>query len=144
MLPVGLVLVLLYEKVVWLHAHQIDFIICTPETPEHTGWSNTSQCCSIGPPIQAEGVDVFRPAPQEIHYHVDINKHASLTWNKEGSKGLMVLRVKHARTRFPTNSLYTSVESILLHSMPNVCRSRIRLSLIPLSGTTAQTDKRRL
>ncbi len=31
---------------------------------------------------------------------------APLTGNKEGSKGLMVLRVKPTPTRFPTNSLY--------------------------------------
>ncbi len=33
----------------------------------------------------------------------------------------MVLRVKRTPTRFPTNSLYISMGSTLLHSMPNVC-----------------------
>ncbi len=36
---------------------------------------------------------------------------APLTGNKEGRKGLMVLRVKPTPTRFPTNSLNTLVDN---------------------------------
>ncbi len=44
---------------------------------------------------------------------------ASLTGNREGS--LMELRVKPTPTRFPTNSLYTSMSNTPLHSMSSVC-----------------------
>ncbi len=43
---------------------------------------------------------------------------ASLTGNKERSKGHMVLRVKPTPTRFPTNSLYTPMGNTPLHSVP--------------------------
>ncbi len=46
---------------------------------------------------------------------------APLTKNKEGSKSLMVLRVKPTLTRFPTKSLYTPMENTLLHSLSSVC-----------------------
>ncbi len=36
-------------------------------------------------------------------------------------KGLMVLRVKHAPTRSPTNSLYNPMDNTPLHSISSVC-----------------------
>ncbi len=39
------------------------------------------------------------------------------TGNKEGSKGLMVPRVKPIPTRFPANSLYTPMDNTPLHSI---------------------------
>ncbi len=47
---------------------------------------------------------------------------ASLTGTKEGSKGLMVLRVRPTPTRFPTNSLYIPMDNIPLHSIPRMCQ----------------------
>ncbi len=46
-----------------------------------------------------------------------------LTLNKQGSSGLMVLRVKPTPTRFPTNSLNTPMDNTPLHSLPSVWRS---------------------
>ncbi len=62
---------------------------------------------------EAMGVD--RSAPQRYIL-------APLPVNKEGYKGLMVLRVKPTPTRFATHSLYTPVGSTPMHSIPNVCR----------------------
>ncbi len=45
-----------------------------------------------------------------------------LTGNKEGSNGLMVLRVMATPTRFQTNSLYTPMDSTPLHSIPSLYR----------------------
>ncbi len=45
-------------------------------------------------------MSVARPAPQGAHYLL-----APLTENKEGSMGLMILRVRPTPTRFPTNIL---------------------------------------
>ncbi len=42
---------------------------------------------------------------------------APLTGDKEGSRSLMVLRVKPTPTRFPTNSLYTPMDNTTLHSI---------------------------
>ncbi len=44
-----------------------------------------------------------------------------LNGNEEGSKCLMVLRVKPTPTRFPTNSLYTPMDNTPLHTISNVC-----------------------
>ncbi len=44
-----------------------------------------------------------------------------LNENKEGSKCLMVLRVKPSPTRLPINSLYTPMDNTLLHSISSVC-----------------------
>ncbi len=66
-------------------------------------------------------MDVARSAPQGTYYyyyHADI---IYLTGNKEGSKSLMLLRVKPTPTRFPTNSLYTPVDNTPLHSISYVC-----------------------
>ncbi len=49
---------------------------------------------------------------------------APLTRNKEGSKGLIVLRVKPTPSRFPINSLYIPLGNTLLQSIPNVWRQR--------------------
>ncbi len=46
---------------------------------------------------------------------------APLNGNKEGSKCLMVLRVKHTPARLPTNSLCTSMDNTPLHSISRVC-----------------------
>ncbi len=46
---------------------------------------------------------------------------APLTGNKEENKSLIVLRVKPTPTWFPINSLYTSMDNTLLHSLSNVC-----------------------
>ncbi len=46
---------------------------------------------------------------------------APLTGNKEGSKSLMVLPVGPTPIRFPTSSLYTSMDSTPLHSISSVC-----------------------
>ncbi len=40
---------------------------------------------------------------------------APLTENKEGGKGFMALRVRPARTRFPTNILYASLDNTCLY-----------------------------
>ncbi len=45
---------------------------------------------------------------------------APLNGNKEGSKCLMVLRVKPKPTRSPTNSLYTPMDNTNLHSISSV------------------------
>ncbi len=45
---------------------------------------------------------------------------APLNGNKEGSKGLMVFRVKPLRTLFVTNSLYTPMDNTSLHSIPSL------------------------
>ncbi len=49
---------------------------------------------------------------------------APLTGNKEGSKGIIVLRVRPTSTRFPTNSLYTPMDNTLLHSISRMCHLR--------------------
>ncbi len=46
---------------------------------------------------------------------------APLNGNKEGSKCLLVLRVKPTPTGFPTNSLYTPMDNTPLHSISTVC-----------------------
>ncbi len=46
---------------------------------------------------------------------------ATLTGIKDGSKGLMVLRVKPTPTRFPIKSLYTPMDNTPLHSISSVC-----------------------
>ncbi len=69
-------------------------------------------------------MDVAQSAPQGDHYSHATLSLASLTGNKEGSKGLMVLRVKPTPTRFPTNVLYTPVDNTSLHSLPYVCATR--------------------
>ncbi len=61
-------------------------------------------------------MDVARSAPQGARYLL-----APLNGNKEGSKGLMLLRVKPAPTRFPTNSLYTPMDNTPLNSISSVC-----------------------
>ncbi len=43
-----------------------------------------------------------------------------LTGNKEGSKSLILLRVKHAQTRFPDKNLYTPMDHAALHSISSV------------------------
>ncbi len=58
-------------------------------------------------------MDVTRSASQGTYYHL----FAPLTGNKEGSKRLMVLRVKPKPTRFPTNGLYTPIDNTPLHSI---------------------------
>ncbi len=63
-------------------------------------------------------MDVARSAPQGAHYHADIIY--LLLGNKEGSKCLMVLRVKPTPTRFPINSLYTPIDT-RLHFISSVC-----------------------
>ncbi len=50
---------------------------------------------------------------------------APLTGNKEGSKELMVLRVKPTLTRLPTNSLYAPMNSTPLHSISSVYDARV-------------------
>ncbi len=45
---------------------------------------------------------------------------APLTGNKEGSKGLMVLRVKPTPTRCPTNSLDAQMDNTRVHSISSV------------------------
>ncbi len=50
----------------------------------------------VGFSIQYEGMDVAQSAPQGVPLLL-----ASLTGNKEGSKGLMVLRVEPTPTRLP-------------------------------------------
>ncbi len=57
---------------------------------------------------------------------------APLNGNKEGSKCLMVLRVKHTPTRLPTNSLYTPMNSTPLHSISSVCHPWGLLLLLEL------------
>ncbi len=46
---------------------------------------------------------------------------APFTGKKEGSKSLMVLRVKPTPTWFPPNSLYTPIDNTPLHSISSVC-----------------------
>ncbi len=82
-----------------------------------------SLCLSVGFTIQDEAMDVARSAPQGAHYHEDAFLLASLTGNKDGSKCLMVIRVKPTPTRFPTNSLYTPMDNTPLHSISSVCRT---------------------
>ncbi len=74
--------------------------------------------------IQDEAMDVSRSAPQGAHYHVDVIYLTSITGNKEGSKGLMVLRVKPTPTRFPTNSLHSPITNAPSHSILSVCAAR--------------------
>ncbi len=45
---------------------------------------------------------------------------ASLTGTKEGSNGLKVFLAKPTPTRFPTNSLHTSIGNTLSHYIPSV------------------------
>ncbi len=59
---------------------------------------------------------------------------APLTGNKEGSKCLLVLRVKPTPTRFPTNSLYTPMDNTPMHSISSVCHPWGRLLLTSLKG----------
>ncbi len=61
--------------------------------------------------------DVVRSAPRGVHYHADVIYLLHLTGNKEGSMGLMLLRVRPASTRLPTHTLYTPVDS----TPPAVC-----------------------
>ncbi len=68
-------------------------------------------------------MDVARSAPQAAHYyHVDDIYLRQLTGNEEGSKCLMVFRVKPTPTLFPTNIPYTPTDDPPLHSIPSVCR----------------------
>ncbi len=46
---------------------------------------------------------------------------APLTGNEEGSKGLVVLRVRPTPARFPINSLYIPMDNTPLHSISSVC-----------------------
>ncbi len=64
----------------------------------------------------------------------------SLTGNKEGSEGFMVLRVKSTPTRFPTNSLYTPMYNTTLHSIPSVCRPWGAKTLSRHNGMCAGLD----
>ncbi len=50
------------------------------------------------------------------------NVLASLSGNKEGSKDLMVPRVKPALPQFVINNLFTPMDSTPLRSIPSVCR----------------------
>ncbi len=60
-------------------------------------------------------MDVARSAPQGAHYHADVIYLLSKLGKKEGSRSLMVLRVKPTPTRFPTNSIYTPMDSTPSH-----------------------------
>ncbi len=55
---------------------------------------------------------------------------APLTGNKEGSKGLMVLRFKPTPGRFPTNSLYTPMDNTPLHSISSVCATSVASAVV--------------
>ncbi len=59
---------------------------------------------------------------------------ASLTETKEGSKCLVVLRVKPTPNRLPTTSLYSSMDNKPLHSIPSVCHPRGEVLLKALGG----------
>ncbi len=66
---------------------------------------------------------------------------APLTGNKEGSKGLMVLRGKPAPNRFPTSLLCILMENTLLLSISSVCHPwgpamRSHISVPPKKGYT--------
>ncbi len=64
-----------------------------------------------------ESVNAFSSSTKPVRYLL-----AVLTGNKEGSMGLVVLRVRPTPTRFPINSLYTPMDSIPLFSIPSVWR----------------------
>ncbi len=89
---------------------------CHPHTrSDGHGWClSSSLSLLVGFSIQ----DVARSSPQGGYYHADVPPS---TGNKEGSKFLMVLRVKPTPTRFPTNSLYTAMDNTYLHSISSVC-----------------------
>ncbi len=61
-------------------------------------------------------MDVARSAPQPCARYL----LAPLTWNKEGSKRLMVLRIKPTPARFPTKSFYTPMDNTPLHCISSV------------------------
>ncbi len=88
-------------------------------TPEKVGpvqlWTVVYSC------IQDEAMNIAGSAPHGTHYHADAIYLLPYRRKKEGNKGLMVLRVKPAPTRFTTNRLYTPMDSIPLHSLLNVC-----------------------
>ncbi len=68
---------------------------------------------------------VFKQQPGPRHRGITIMRALftySLNLSKEGSKGLMVLQIKPIPTRFPTNSLYTTMDNTPRHSKPSVCR----------------------
>ncbi len=65
-------------------------------------------CC----PVRATG-----GSPLYGHYLL-----APLTGNKEGRKGLIVLRIMPTPTRLPTNCLHTPMDNTPLHSIPSVRR----------------------
>ncbi len=71
----------------------------------------------------------------------------SLTGNKEGSKGLMVLRVKPTPTRFPANNIYTPMDNTPMHSISSVChpwgscrRAHERRSIADVRSTVVRTQ----
>ncbi len=68
-------------------------------------------------------MDVARSAPQGGSLPCGRYLLAPLTGNTEGSKCLMVLRVRPTSTRFPTNSLYTPMGNTPLHSISSVCQT---------------------
>ncbi len=63
---------------------------------------------------------VVRSAPQEAHCHADLIHLLIINVNDEKDSELIVLRVIPIPNRFPTNVLYTPVDSTLLHSIPSV------------------------
>ncbi len=83
----------------------------------HRWCLSSSLSLLVGFSIQDETTDVARSAPQDVIYL------PPFTGNKEGSKSLMILRVKPTPTRLPTNSRYTPMDNTPLHSIPNVCHS---------------------
>ncbi len=57
-------------------------------------------------------MDVAQSALRGAHYHADV------TGDKEGSKDLMVLRVRPTPTQFPTNN---TLDNTPLHSISRMC-----------------------
>ncbi len=98
-----------HALIVRLHVRKSNVLILTPELhsqlvfeqwPIHVGRlfhpGQSHGCC----PVRATGGSL--PCGRHLL--------ATLNGNKEGSRCLMVLRVKPTPTRFPTNSLYTPVD----------------------------------
>ncbi len=98
--------------------HKVDGIILSQLMFEQQDFPSSLGCC----PIHATGGSLL-PCGRYLL--------ASLTGNREGSKGIRVLRVKPTPTWFPTNSPYTQMDSAPLH-MYNDCFVDCKTELIVL------------
>ncbi len=124
--------------VVSLHVRKSNVVILTPETAVTVGVWAVAYSCRYDFPSRTK--PWMLPGPHDRGLTTTRTLlSCSLYWEQKGSKCLMVLRVKPTPTRFPTNSLYTPMDNIPLHSISSVCHPGASGLLLQARGALSMT-----